>query len=409
MAGQLERVGVILEYLLHYLQRIEEHDRLSGLKEIPPILLQDLVKEPEKKEEKKETVEDTYSFLSSARSRFDDSDDDEKPRESTSEKSENLRFTGAQGRQLSELVSSVSLPRILPPVQMLLMGLIDTFCQVNDIKAGLDDCAVKFLVSFKVFSFLKKTGGNRNLSSVDFCWAFFTQTQEPLLTFVFPEGSNWSFARSIGMGYWIQSSETLKSLLDKMSKTQFGEKKDPYDCALFYVLLNKKGALAQLFQATGNKKVSDFLKFDFSEPKYKKAAHENAFRLMGLGQFQMAATMFLLGGSLKDATNVIIQKLKDYQLALVAARLVEGEGGAIYNGILKNHLLPFGKESGDAALISLSNWMLRNYSDSAQALVSVKPKAASTTSETSSSFGKYCRWNCRWISHKFMRTTQYDI
>ena len=46
---------------------------------------------------------------------------------------------------------------------------------------------------------------------------------------------------------------------------------------------------------------------------------------MNGGVAEVAAAMFILGGSLSDAVTVCVRQLKDYQLALVICRLVEGE------------------------------------------------------------------------------------
>jgi len=49
----------------------------------------------------------------------------------------------------------------------------------------------------------------------------------------------------------------------------------------------------------------------------------------------------LLGGSLKDAVNVCIKQLGDFQLAVAIARVVEQSNeGPIMQDILKNTVLP---------------------------------------------------------------------
>lgn len=69
------------------------------------------------------------------------------------------------------------------------------------------------------------------------------------------------------------------------------------------------------------------MKNDFTVEKWKTGALKNAFALLGKQKFELAAAFFLLGGQLKDAVGVCLQKLQDFQLALVLSRLVEGEGG----------------------------------------------------------------------------------
>ena len=66
--------------------------------------------------------------------------------------------------------------------------------------------------------------------------------------------------------------------------------------------------------------VFNFIKNDFREEKWKTGALKNAYVLLGKQRFELAAAFFLLGGSLKDAVNICLQKLNDFQLALVIAR-----------------------------------------------------------------------------------------
>lgn len=67
-----------------------------------------------------------------------------------------------------------------------------------------------------------------------------------------------------------------------------------------------------------------FFSNDFAEERWRKAALKNAYALLGKQRFEHAAAFFLLAGSLKDALEVCLAKLKDVQLALVVSRLYEG-------------------------------------------------------------------------------------
>ena len=67
----------------------------------------------------------------------------------------------------------------------------------------------------------------------------------------------------------------------------------------------------------------------------------------------MAATFFLLGGSVRDAANVCIRNLDDLSLAVTIARLYEGgESGPVLADILKKHASPRAVETGDRYLAS---------------------------------------------------------
>ncbi|KAG1219301.1 hypothetical protein G6F68_021440 [Rhizopus microsporus] len=67
-----------------------------------------------------------------------------------------------------------------------------------------------------------------------------------------------------------------------------------------------------------------FLANDFSQPRWQTAASKNAFALLGKQRFEYAAAFFLLADKLRDAVNVILRNVKDYQLAIAICRVYEG-------------------------------------------------------------------------------------
>lgn len=74
---------------------------------------------------------------------------------------------------------------------------------------------------------------------------------------------------------------------------------------------------------------------------------------------EYAAAFFLLGGSLKDAVNVCLKQVGDFQLAIALARIVEGNNeGPVLKDILTNTVLPIAFESGNRWLGSWAFWLL---------------------------------------------------
>ena len=72
-----------------------------------------------------------------------------------------------------------------------------------------------------------------------------------------------------------------------------------------------------------------------------------------------AAAFFLLGGSLKDAVNVCLRNLQDFQLAIALARVVEGgDDGPILKSILESTVIPTAFREGNRWLASWAFWML---------------------------------------------------
>ncbi|CAN0550357.1 unnamed protein product, partial [Ectocarpus sp. 12 AP-2014] len=75
------------------------------------------------------------------------------------------------------------------------------------------------------------------------------------------------------------------------------------------------------------------LAHDFSSPRGRSAAEKNAYVLLRKRKFKSAAAVFLLPrpAMVKEALQVILMHVKDLQLALLIARLVEirDGGGAV--------------------------------------------------------------------------------
>ena len=70
-----------------------------------------------------------------------------------------------------------------------------------------------------------------------------------LLQTCVPQGTTWPIARALGVGLWVRNPLTLKAVVEKMAQSQFSLNKDPHDCTLFYLALDKKAHLVALFKA----------------------------------------------------------------------------------------------------------------------------------------------------------------
>ena len=63
---------------------------------------------------------------------------------------------------------------------------------------------------------------------------------------------------------------------------------------------------------------------------------------------------------MKDAVNVCIRNLQDFQLAIALARVVEyGDDGPILKDILTNTVIPMAFREGNRWLASWAFWILR--------------------------------------------------
>lgn len=92
---------------------------------------------------------------------------------------------------------------------------------------------------------------------------------------------------------------------------------------------------------------------------------------------EYAAAFFLLGGSLKDAVNVCLRQLGDWQLAVALARVVEQSNeGPILKDILSKTVLPIAFKEGNRWLASWTFWLLHRRDLAVRILVVCSPSPA---------------------------------
>lgn len=88
-----------------------------------------------------------------------------------------------------------------------------------------------------------------------------------------------------------------------------------------------------------------------------------------MAKSEYAAAFFLLGDCLRDAVNVILNQLKDLQLAIAVTRVYEGERGPILKSVLEEKVLPLAAQDGNRWLASWAFWMLHRRDMSVRALI----------------------------------------
>ena len=185
----------------------------------------------------------------------------------------------------------------------------------------------------------------------DYTWARYSDSQDILMNILLKKFSGklqWAEAKFLGLGWWIQSNETLRGTFEIIARSQYWGKdgsNDPVHCALYYLALRKKSVLLGLWKvATGHPEYSKMLNFlsqNFQEEKWKTAASKNAFALLGKQRFENAAAFFLLADMLKDCANICIRYLDDPQLAVTVCRIYEGENGPVLNELMKSDLMVY--------------------------------------------------------------------
>ncbi|VDN05634.1 unnamed protein product [Thelazia callipaeda] len=278
-----------------------------------------------------------------------------------------INFTAKHNRLLTEFLTHIHLPGLSSVDQVHLLSISDTLSHfssnvmdkvtqanaafhtaqpriVSDVASGyatptagfetVDECGLRYLMAMKQHEYLllclplqqKHILRSRGLSPSQIIWALHSETETELLN-ALPclqkSSLSWDELRSSGVVWWLKNTSSLRMIIEKLAKAAFQKKQDPLDASLYYLLMKKKNLLTHLFKTVKDTKMLEFFLHDFNEEKWKKAALKNAFVLMGKQRFQHAAAFFLLAGSIKDALQIVVNKLQDLQLAMVIVRLYE--------------------------------------------------------------------------------------
>lgn len=257
---------------------------------------------------------------------------------------------------------------------------------------SLDEAGRRFWVAvqFQQLHALRRSGYSSStegchVDSASIAWAFQSDCHDDLLNSVLPVEPTWPEMRKLGVGLWYTNVSQLRTKMEKLARLQYLKNKDPKDCALLYIALNRTKVLVGLFKISRDekdKRLYEFLSRNFQEERHKAAALKNAYVLMGRHQWELAIAFFLLGDDTSSAVNVCAKNLQDEQLAIVICRLVEGSGGPLERNLISNVLLPGAAEKGDKWLSSLLEWMLGNYCRSINRLFGCHPELPIDESRT---------------------------
>ncbi|XP_047436100.1 dmX-like protein 2 isoform X4 [Mugil cephalus] len=316
-------------------------------------------------------------------------------------------FGPEHAQVLSSHLMHSSLPGLTRLEQMFLVALADTVATTSaEVTSSadqqytggeaLDECGLRYLLAMRLHTCLLTSLPplyrmqllHQGLSTCHFAWAFHSEAEEELLNMIpaMQRGDpQWSELRAVGVGWWIRNINTLRKMVEKLGKTAFQRHNDPLDAALFYLAMKKKAVLWGLFRSQHDEKMTQFFKNNFTEDRWRKAALKNAFSLLGKQRFEQSAAFFLLAGSLKDAIEVLMEKMEDLQLAMIVARLYEAdfENSSTCQGLLYEKVLGCNRDGSgyhcsrlhpDPFLRSIAYWIMKDYTRALDTLLERIPK-----------------------------------
>ncbi|XP_053178491.1 dmX-like protein 2 isoform X3 [Scomber japonicus] len=316
-------------------------------------------------------------------------------------------FGPEHAQVLSSHLMHSSLPGLTRLEQMFLVALADTVATTSaEVTSStdkqytggeaLDECGLRYLLAMRLHTCLLTSLPplyrmqllHQGLSTCHFAWAFHSEAEEELLNMIpaMQRGDpQWSELRAVGVGWWIRNINTLRKMVEKLGKAAFQRHNDPLDAALFYLAMKKKAVLWGLFRSQHDEKMTQFFKNNFTEDRWRKAALKNAFSLLGKQRFEQSAAFFLLAGSLKDAIEVLMEKMDDLQLAMIVARLYEAdfENSSTCQGLLYEKVLGCNRDGSgyhcsrlhpDPFLRSIAYWIMKDYTRALDTLLERIPK-----------------------------------
>ncbi|CAG8572440.1 2105_t:CDS:10 [Ambispora gerdemannii] len=355
--GKMDLVKQILAYLYNYLKIIKDADQqVTQILPVPFDKLFDYEPEPISSTSQKAR----YSLLF-------DSDSEE-----GSSLDDSLEFTDKAAEFLSEQLTRISLPDLSNIEQAQLLALVHTIVQVESQKRSLDENGVRYVIFMRRYHYLQRAtmpGALRasGLSYRDMIWALHSESQNLLVEYsISASGGSflWKDAKVHGIILWLSNIDTVRQQMEIIARNQYmaKEDRDPTDAALFYMALRKKKLLLALWRTANHlkeqAKIMQFLANDFEEPRWKTAALKNAYVLLGKQRYEYAASFFLLGDCLKDAVNVCLKHLDDFQLAVAICRVYEGDDGPVLKSVIQEHIIPLAIRTEDRWLAHMAFWMM---------------------------------------------------
>lgn len=125
---------------------------------------------------------------------------------------------------------------------------------------------------------------------------------------------------------WLDQDQLITSM-EQYARKRFAEERDPTSVALYYLAHHNLSGLKALWRISSGhpekEKTLNLLNQDFTVPRWRTAAHKNAYALLSKRRPEYAAAFFLLGDSLKDCCQVCVDRLNNLELAITVARVYD--------------------------------------------------------------------------------------
>ncbi|WVQ94063.1 hypothetical protein IAU59_001141 [Kwoniella sp. CBS 9459] len=308
-------------------------------------------------------------------------------------------------RVVSELIhrlnGSVTMP-LTSPEKSFLATVIQATLEAEQQRRSLDICGMRYLISLRMYVNWDRlsSAGTDTMSTAatsttvshsvsgdagvagrqkhhfsfrNIVWATHSESHDLLLSASTQTCNNgkmmWEDAKRMGVFLWLKPGDVYKTQLENVARNRFmaDDDRDPTSCSLIFFALGKKKVVHGLWrQAPGHREQTMMLKFlanDFELDRWKTAAVKNAYALLSKQRYEYAAAFFMLAAQPKDAINICLRHLKDWQLGVALARVVDSHDsragvGPLLKWILEDTVLPIAFEGGHRWLATWAFWTL---------------------------------------------------
>lgn len=182
--------------------------------------------------------------------------------------------------------------------------------------------------------------------------------------------SMWDYARQIGAGWWASSVSSAKRLIERIARSEFNRTRNAEHAALWYIALGRFSAVAALYKAQQDHRMSKFFMRNFSLPENRTAASKNAYLLVSKHRLLLATAFFILANNIVGALNLVRTRIKDEQLYILLARVLSG--GEHLDSCLED-VSSITREQGDHHGQAMSFWLHGKHEQAISAVLESEP------------------------------------
>jgi len=191
---------------------------------------------------------------------------------------------------------------------------------------------------------------------------------------------SWMAIARYGLGYVLltRPESELRQWMTSVARMQFHFSQNPSDCLLWYLALGQKQELLNVLAGFPDMaQARKFFQKDFTHEANRQSAKAAAFNALSKNKFLVAVAFFILAEEIEAACRICYRNLADWQLALVIARLTQGEDSPTFKKLLEEDMLPEAARCGDPWLKHICLLLLKRPYALASLMEPVVPLAAS--------------------------------